>query len=360
MSTHPPLEDRIRRLEPNWDGKLPKISLALAAAETRAAAAEGLAARRRPAQTATAVTAEGAPARAGLEEQAGRTVPLGRRAPVRVRANTIVNQVGAPTVAHLASAAALAAALPEPITQALRETFDAEALVYALLLSADAQTRTQQLRALQQFLEPALLNAVVRLFPTVQTLDRRYKLPVVARALPALRRLPAAHYDQFAHAVEALVQTDQQIDLFEYALQKLLLRHLTPHFRKVPPRVVQYYVLKPLLYDCAVLLSALAYVGHADAAQAEAAFNLGVRALGPDAPALPFLKFDRCNLAQIDTALGRFDQLSPPLKKQVLDACAQTVAADGLVQEKEVELLRAIADTLGCPLPPLLELEGEG
>jgi hypothetical protein len=44
----------------------------------------------------------------------------------------------------------------------------------------------------------------------------------------------------------------------------------------------------------------------------------------------------------------------------VLLACAQTVVADGQVLYREAELLRAIADTLDCPVPPFVEaLESE-
>ncbi|HWM26388.1 MAG TPA: hypothetical protein VNP98_16350 [Chthoniobacterales bacterium] len=35
-------------------------------------------------------------------------------------------------------------------------------------------------------------------------------------------------------------------------------------------------------------------------------------------------------------------------------SCAETVAADGIIQGREAELLRAIADSLDCPIPPLL------
>ena len=42
------------------------------------------------------------------------------------------------------------------------------------------------------------------------------------------------------------------------------------------------------------------------------------------------------------------------MKKNVLDACAQTVEADGVIEEMEAELLRAIADTLDCPMPPFI------
>jgi hypothetical protein len=40
----------------------------------------------------------------------------------------------------------------------------------------------------------------------------------------------------------------------------------------------------------------------------------------------------------------------------VIDACLYVVGADGVIQERQAELLRAIADTLDCPIPPFVEV----
>jgi len=56
----------------------------------------------------------------------------------------------------------------------------------------------------------------------------------------------------------------------------------------------------------------------------------------------------------VDAALNRLSQAAPQIKKNLLSACAETAAADGVIQETEAELLRAIADTLDCPMPPWL------
>jgi hypothetical protein len=53
--------------------------------------------------------------------------------------------------------------------------------------------------------------------------------------------------------------------------------------------------------------------------------------------------------------LRRSTQAAPSVKKNVLLACAQTVAADGKVLDREAELLRAIAGALDCPIPPFVE-----
>ena len=65
----------------------------------------------------------------------------------------------------------------------------------------------------------------------------------------------------------------------------------------------------------------------------------------------------------MDFLLKKINQLAvavPQIKRDVLNACVQTVAADGVIQETEAELLRAIADTLDCPMPPFVEaIRGE-
>ena len=62
----------------------------------------------------------------------------------------------------------------------------------------------------------------------------------------------------------------------------------------------------------------------------------------------------QCDLEQVDAALNRLAFAVPQIKKNVIEACARTVAADAVIQEMEAELLRAIADALDCPLPPFI------
>ena len=65
--------------------------------------------------------------------------------------------------------------------------------------------------------------------------------------------------------------------------------------------------------------------------------------------------FSQSGLVQIDKALDRLMHAAPPIKKRILIAMANTVAADNEVLPREAELLRAIADTLNCPIPPFVE-----
>ncbi len=122
--------------------------------------------------------------------------------------------------------------------------------------------------------------------------------------------------------------------------------------------MVQFYTLKPLVPDCAVVLSALANVGSDDAGEIQKAFETGAPYLrAPDDGDLNLLPKEQCGVNQIDAALNRLAQASPIIKKNLLEACIHTVGADGVILEAEAELLRAIADTLDCPMPPFVATE---
>jgi uncharacterized tellurite resistance protein B-like protein len=175
-------------------------------------------------------------------------------------------------------------------------------------------------------------------------------------ALPGLRHLSSAQFQQFRDAVQKLVESDGEIDLFEYVLQKVVLRHLAPHYSEARKPITQYYALKPLADECAVLLSALAYMGENEPSKIERAFQQGAQPLSYTAQVpLALLPEEHCDLQQVDAALNRLALAVPQIKKNVLSACAQTVAADGVIQEAEAELLRAVSDTLDCPMPPFVQ-----
>jgi hypothetical protein len=266
----------------------------------------------------------------------------------------VLPNLGNPTPLHLEYAEKLRNSLPESVKTATREPLDSVALIYSILLSPDEMTRTTQLAGLARQVVPEIYAKTTTLYPDVSMAAAHAHLPMVNIALGALRQLQAEQFAKFSKTLQWLIQSDGKVELFEFVLQKIVLRHLAPQFGGARPPVVQFYTIKPLVPDCLVVLSALAYVGGNNASDVGKAFAAGAPYLRtPDEVTLALLPLDQCRLNQIDPALNRLAQAVPQIKKNLLDACVQTIAADGVIQEKEAELLRAIADTLDCPMPPL-------
>jgi Zn-dependent protease with chaperone function len=349
FATHPPLLERIRALDPAFNGTFPSVVLPDTPAEVSPPPLPGVSPLAPPPPPPSRPAAQPPPL------PALRPPPLPGAATV-VTQQAIIADIGQPRTEHLQYAADLQHAVSSSLQNAARDPLGAHALICAFLLAADEATRQKQLEELGRATSDGVRQETIRIWPEVQGIPAQARIPLVDMALPALRRLSPAQFEQFRAAVNTLVASDSETDLFEYMLQKIVMRHLDSRFYPERRLVTQFYDLRPLVHDCGILLSATAYAGHDDPVQARAAFAQGAETLGRIARTeIPWLPPDQCDLSHLDSALERFSQAVPQIKKNVLNACAQTVAADGVIQQREAELLRAVADSLDCPVPPFLQ-----
>jgi Zn-dependent protease with chaperone function len=322
LATHPPLDKRIRRIDPGFDGFFPEVHVPF---EQRTAGDLG-------------------------EIAAAASIRRARRVR-RVKMIGTINRIGRPDRDHLEYAAELKASIPSEVVDAAHDSVGATAIVYALLLDRKRDVRVTQLRTLKQDVDPAVLQEIRRLAAPVMRLPTACRLPLMDLTLSALRQLSNTQYHNFQATVKHLMKADQRISLFEYVLQRLLLRHLAPCFTNVRQGTIRFYAIKPLVPDIEALVSALAYMGHDKVEQAAEAVDLAREQLGLDI-SLSARKETRLKI--IDRALNRLVQANPAIKRRVLAACVVCLGADGVASLKEAELLRAIADALDCPLPPFL------
>ncbi len=339
LATHPPLLERIRRIEPRFSGRFPLVKL-----PERESAAQPIAG-----MTAAAVAPALAPAPPPLPP----ATPAA--AATRVMTQALpdpIALIGNPTAAHLDYAHSLLESLAAPVREAAHDPYGARALVYALLLSGDPEVRNAQLSKLEDKADPAVYQEISRLQASMATLTPARRLPLLDMIVPTLAQLSPQQYRVFRNNVRAMIHADREVELFEWMLQQVLLRHLDPKFRRMKKPTVQYYSLKRLGEPCSMLLSALAYQAHHSDGQAAQAFRDGAPHLGIENLSLQPRKL--CGLPVVGHALTTLAQCSPREKRKLLRACAACILADEEVTVEEAELLRAVADALDCPMPPLL------
>lgn len=171
--------------------------------------------------------------------------------------------------------------------------------------------------------------------------------------IPAIKLLSPSQYEDFRENVKQLVEADRKINLFEYTLQHILIRHLDPVFKRMPPPPVKYHMIDQVQVECFILLSILAWRGNTEGSIAEESFRRGIAELEIGGkPAI--LAKDKCGLNALDSSLNRLAAASPQVKKKVLKACISCITADSIITVGESEILRAIADSLDCPIPPII------
>lgn len=298
FSTHPPIDERIRRLAPHAPVGATPLGSEGAVAPPLAAGVAGLAPARR----------------------------------------------GAIPTAPLDAATSALGALPPSLRAAAADPFSARAVIATLLLDASGAARRRQLDGLRRA-DPALATEAERLAAAVDAVPAERRLPLLELALPALGDLSPTQGRQLAGALAALAQDDGVVTPFEQAVLRAAQRRLERPGGPPRPRLRRP---DDATMECLELLSAIAWAGGREPAVAEDALRTGLRALGLDT-AWRILPRDRATRANVGRALERLDLGSFELKGRILDACAAAARADGTITPMEAEGLRAIAAAFGIP-----------
>jgi len=336
-ATHPPLPERIRRIDPDWDGTF---------ADTAGYV--------RSRQHDTSDSSDAARGFVHPQPIAALTGLIDAE-PATPQQENAIDLLGSLTSHHINYAHDLIKSIPDELTHAARSTFSACAVIYALLLDQEASVATRQMDTIRGSVGQPIAEAATKLQPAVNRMDVAARLPLVDLAMPALHELSPDQYNGLKKCVRELVAEDRRIELFEWALSYILIRRLAPTYepkRRVDPRV-RFYSLLPVREHLSVLLTTLARFGHHDQLQVQAAFDAGTAELKLDST-VSLLSESDCGLKQLSHALQALNEVSIREKKKVIHACAACIVSDHHVTTAEGELLRAIADALGCPIPPIL------
>jgi len=323
LATHPPLSERIRRIDPSFRGTFeshPDQTLEMSQADSLAS---GLAS----------------------QTQSGRS-------PSTVSTHDLTDQVGNPSDRHLRYAQGFMGSLPAEFKMASHEVEGAQALIYGLLMDPSPDIRQSQLEHLKEHSPANVQNELGNLLPMFKELGPETRLPIIDLALPALRKLSVDQYRTFTANLIWLIKADAKFELFEMILAKVINHHLTPFFAKGRKDKVKFRSLASVQKEAHYLLSALAHVGQTEPTQVSQAFETGWRGLSLKVPQV--LSSENMDISTLSRVLDRLVLASPSLKREILHACASTAGADGVLTLDEAELLRAVGDTLDCPIPPMV------
>lgn len=339
-ATHPPLIQRIQRIEPTFDGDFSKERLTWPN-ETNEGASD--------AAPATPARASAGPPPLPMVAPLVQAAAMGF-APVSAQA--ALADIGAPTADHLEFAGAILNDLPSELNAEVHDPIGAAATIYAMLLHADPSDDEPELQKLAQSTDRAIVDRVRNDLVLLDKLPAEARLPLAQLSMTALRQLTPPQFEQFRRAVVQLIRADKKVSLFEYALHRMILKHLVRFFDPRPPTRVRLKQPSEAGGPTAVVLSALAHAGNPDDLQAAAAaYNAGRQIYAEAMKSAP-LSPDACGYSAIDAALDALDASAGVVKQRVLNACAACIAADGKMTIDEMELLRTVADALDCPMPP--------
>ncbi|HQY87123.1 MAG TPA: M48 family metallopeptidase [Tepidisphaeraceae bacterium] len=332
FSTHPPIEARIRAIEPNWDGKL------IASPTSQPGLGHNVGPRPDFAGMADANAA-------GFSSAL--PPPMTR---IPLNADNVVNAAGLTRPPAIEHADAVMAKIPAPLHEAATDPYLARSLVLALLFDSDpAQRQIQTMELSGQ--RSALAREAIDMSSFIISIDRMLRLPLLDLAMPALRTLTPTQIAELKKLAELMASVDRKLSLFELALLKILeqIWHQSTNSGQ-PPAV--YRALTAVAEPVRILFSALAQASDSPAwpdAYARGMDRLGLTRGEPTSANI------RANTVDVARAIDTLRLSTPQIKKRIIDAAAHLVVEDNTVTLSEAELLRATSAALDVPLPPIYD-----
>ena len=326
FSTHPSLQERIRRLDARWDGQYiqrqpkhypnPTIEPSDVAGTKRAA----LVAAAMASVASSAGTQQALPDADFAEET------------VDFEAET-----------------AEQAQIPLALVRHSHEPLGAHALTCALLMNVHEEVYPLQIDVLQQSKTRGLAVLTHTLFPAVAELGAPKRLPLLELCLPALKSISLKQYRSLKTTLLQLIQADARTELHEWCLYQLVRHYLDPEFIQVKPSRARHRSLSKVQPHLRVTLSVLAHEGGGDTATV---FQMGTRELGLDS--LQLLPRDQCSVSAFSKSVHELADCYPLLKPRVLKAMTLAAGEDGQLSPEEKEIIAAMAAVMDCPSPELL------
>ena len=334
-ATHPPLDARIRAIDPRWDGSfLPPHRADTDPLEDEVDA--------------------GAADDAATDVDALRILPAavaGAGAGAAMASEHLGRALGHVTPDDVSRARSLIGSLPRVFHDAAHDPFGARAAIYALVIAEDPAAA---LALIDARAEPGVLAALRQLLAHREALPEGGRMALVQIAMPALKALSAPQYQRFRANLIALIKLDDDVSRLEWILHLVVLKELRPHFEGVRRRATGARRIADEQEACWLLLSALAQIDH-EGDEAEDACRAGLRILG-----IEFALTRQGGLApksdprqrSLTEAMRRLRRIRPLDQPKLLKAAMATVEHDGRISASEHELLAGVAAALDCPLPP--------
>lgn len=355
-ATHPPLSERILRIDPQWDGQFSKADTADSSEnenkDENKNESSGLADKKSKPSREQVVAALGAVATAAAGVAASASVGSTNGAATSATTTEVsaaIDEIGSPKPESVHYARTLLAELPSAIKEAAGDPYGARALIYALVLDSGQEIRDQQLAHLEQVSDPGVLTLMQKLQAPMQNLDKKFRLPAMDIAIPSLKQLSLDQYQTFRDNLVALIEMDGRVDLLEWSLQKNLFSYLDAHFFGPGPAKNPRYSLAEVRDEVGLVLSVMARAGHQNLQDMQAAFDTATTSL--ELGQVHLADSNEISLIKLETAFEKLVLLKQQGKQQLLKACAASVAYDKKISTMELELLRAFSRILDCPMP---------
>ncbi len=323
FSTHPPLNDRILKIQPGWDGKFDLKPV-------------------RP-RTVAKPEPEEKPA-------PSRGIIGGGTGMEKIQAMAILGAIGTISSGSLENARSIKAAIPDSFDDSLRSSRGALYGLMALVMADNEEDDAKQWKLVESVFEPEEMPHLREAEATVLQMKRSARLAALELATTTLVQKGGFGMDQYYDLIDRLIEVDQNTTLFEVCMRRIIRERLNRGGGQPRGGGANYMTIPPKVAEA---LGTVLMVVARDASGAEDPKALVEKATNGLYLLKGKVKTVDVETSSLDEALDILQETSFAIRAQLLRAVVACINEDGQLEPSEAEVLRMLALALQCPVPPL-------
>jgi len=267
---------------------------------------------------------------------------------IQVNTDAVKQSIGNPTDNHLEYSQMLLAKIPPEIQDIAHDITKVKQIFYAFLIPSEAQLPAA--KKLLSYMSADEFAQLVNLHQQILQLPQASLLPLVDIALPAFKANPSDKRNAIYQIMQQLVALERE-NLLKFMLLAIVGKAVadkTPSDTKV-----KYQTFEPVLNQVSYLMIFVMLSGKKDnpLPDQETFDKLMANFTTQKVSMPPINKSDPIHLQQILTELNL---LTPKCKQILIHTCIECIESDKVITVQEAEVVRAIANCLDCPIPPIL------
>lgn len=228
-----------------------------------------------------------------------------------------------------------------PIENQCKDPAGALAVLYSILLPSDNPARSKSRDQLISKVDPAIAQALFEVEPLVLQTNKLQLFTLLSKALPSLKMLGKEQSIDALKTCQALISADGKIDFFEFCIWRLAKVGLEK-FRQVKGPGAALGIAASTVFAFFAKLS-----DNPEAAYQKATNTSDIHGL------LSNIETKTDDFKMFDKVFDFLAKANTEIKQKVLDGCIAAILNDGKITEDEGVLLRAFCLSMEIPLPPL-------
>lgn len=320
LASHPPIEERIKALDPNGylsqaERKAPKVV------------------------ESTASTPQKSTAQLGAI--------LLAPAALASTANTIEQSIGNPQMAHIEYAEKLYATIPDALKDQCRKVQEAPLILYAILMASSELIANKAPSVLSTTLDETAIAKIHQYAIQIKALGPLFLLPLVDITLPTFNQIESQDKSKVIAELEMLSAI--HVTLFTFSVVAMIKKSA---MHPVTSKTTKQLPTQILLKEISELMRFMVTCTKNDEQGSKQRYAELMKAFtNKTLPDYERLDFDALDFQK---RLYQLNRLYPLGKEKLIHACLVCVETDQQINIEEAQAVRAIAACLNCPIPPIL------